>query len=193
MIQPVVKLRFVERYCNPSEGWSVFVDIDASEEGRTGSERQTAGARARHDRVLTEAPKALRDLTQVGAFVGDRKRKWNAHFGNQVPLAKGDRDIMAVHQAKRLFWIAEIEGDSGGQPEGKIYKALGQLVCAVTESRLQGFQTLFSLVVWGEQPCTHLARAVAVAQLGVSGLVVGETRADDRWLFGRPVHLGAST
>ena len=26
MIQPVAKLRFVERYCSPSEGWSVFVD-----------------------------------------------------------------------------------------------------------------------------------------------------------------------
>lgn len=37
MIQPVAKLRFVERYCHPAEGWSVFVDVDASEEGRTGS------------------------------------------------------------------------------------------------------------------------------------------------------------
>lgn len=193
MIQPLVKLRFVERYCRPSEGWSVFVDIDASEEGRTGSARQTSEAKARHTQALTEAPRVVQELAELGVFVGERKRQWKAHFGKDLPVPKGDRDIIAVHRAKHLLWIAEVEGDSGGQPEGKIYKALGQLVCAVTESQLPGFQTLLSLVVWGERACAHLARAAAVASMGISGLAVGERWADDRWLFGRPVHLDSGT
>src|SRR2546425_11475192 len=128
MIQPLAKLRFVERYCRPSEGWAVFVDIDASEEGRTGSARHTSEAKARHVRVLAEAPEVVRNLAELGVFVGDRKRKWNAHFGKDLAVPKGDRDIIAVHRAQRLLWIVEVEGDSAGQPEGKIYKALGQLV-----------------------------------------------------------------
>jgi hypothetical protein len=98
-----------------------------------------------------------------------------------------------VHLAKHLLWIAEVEGDSGGQPEGKIYKALGQLVCAVTESRLEGFETLLSLVVWGERLCAHLARASAVSRIGISGLAIGEVASDDQWVFGRPVHLEPTT
>ena len=192
MIQPLVKLRFVERYCRPSDGWSVFVDIDASEEGRTGSARQTSEAKARHAQVLAEAPRFVRELAHLGVFVGDRTRKWSAHFGKALPVPKGDRDIIAVHRAIRLLWIAEVEGESGGQPEVKIYKALGQLVCAVTESQLPGFQTFFSLVVWGERACAHLARAAAVASLGISALAVGETYADDHWLFGRPSYLDSN-
>jgi hypothetical protein len=192
MIQPIAKLRFVERYCSPSDGWSVFVDIDASEEGRTGSERRTATALARHARVLEEAPLAVRQLEEIGAFVGDRKRKWINHFGTGLAVPRGDRDIIAVHQDRRLLWVVEVEGDSGGQPEGKIYKALGQLLCAVTESRLDGFESSFTLVAWGDAVAVHLARARAASQIGISGLAIAEVVVDDRWLFGRPVHLETS-
>ena len=50
--------------------------------------------------------------------------------------------------------------------------------------RLPNFERRFSLVVWGDGMAAHLKRARAVEQLGVSGLVIGECRADDRWLFG---------
>jgi len=36
MFQPRVKLEFVRRHCVPEAGWKVYVDIDPSEEGRTG-------------------------------------------------------------------------------------------------------------------------------------------------------------
>lgn len=123
MIQPVVKLHFVERYCRPSAGWSVFMDIDPSEEGRTGSTRQTEVAKSRQARMLVEAPKALEQLARLGVLVGDRQRKWKGRFGNRLPLPKGDRDIIAVHEDRRHLWIVEVEGDSAGQPEGKIYRA----------------------------------------------------------------------
>jgi hypothetical protein len=185
MIQPLVKLRFVERYCNPEAGWRVFVDIDPSEEGRTGSLRQTEEARARQQLMLEQAPDAVRQLRDLGAFVGERKRHWKAQFQDRLLLPPGDRDILAVHTDRGKLWVAEVEGDSSGQPERKIYKALGQLVCAVSEMHIPNFERFFSLVVWGDDTATHLKRARAIEQMGVSGLVIGERRVDDRWLFGR--------
>ena len=185
MIQPLAKLRFVERYCSPEAGWRVFVDIDPSEEGRTGSPRQTEKARARQRLMLEQAPNAIRQLRGLGAFVGERKRHWKAQFQDRLPLPPGDRDILAVHTDRGILWVAEVEGDSSGQPEGKIYKALGQLVCAVSEMQIPNFERIFSLVVWGDDMANHLRRARAVEQLGVSGLVISERRVADRWLFGK--------
>ena len=190
MIQPIVKLRFVERYCPPSQGWSVFVDIDPSEEGRTGSTRQSAEARERQFFAQRDAPRARKELERLGAFVGDRSRKWKAHFGATLPIVQGDRDIIAVHQGLRVLWIAEVEGDSGGQPEGKIYKAIGQLVIAASECRIPEFRTLLTVVVWGGRLQAHLARAAALVRMDISGLAVRENARDDHWLFGRPDHLG---
>jgi hypothetical protein len=187
MIQPLAKLRFVERYCNPRYGWSVFVDIDPSEEGRTGSARQTDEAKARQATAIREAPQILSQLRELGVSVGNRKPSWLSTFGSDIPVPVGDRDIIAVHRDRRLVIVAEVEGDSSGQPEGKIYKALGQLVCALSESRIEGFTNNYALVVWGAKPAGHLKRAAAIARLGVSGLVLGETVADDRWIFGGPV------
>jgi hypothetical protein len=185
MIQPFAKLRFVERYCSPEAGWRVFVDIDPSEEGRTGSPRQTGEARARQQLMVEQAPVAVRQLRDLGAFVGERKRHWKAQFQDRLFLPPGDRDIVAVHIDRQILWVAEIERESSGQPEGKIYKALGQLVCAVSEMQIPNFERLFSLVVWGDDMAVHLKRARAVERLGVSGLVIGERRADDQWLFGK--------
>ncbi len=185
MIQPSAKLRFVERYCRPKDGWRVFVDIDPSEEGRTGSTRQTEQAKARQRLMLEQAPLAIRQLKDLGVFVGERKRHWKAQFKDQLPLPPGDRDILAVNTDRRILWVAEVEGDSSGQPEGKMYKALGQLVCAVTEMHIPNFDRFFSLVVWGDNMANHLMRARAIQQLGVSGLVIGESAVDDRWLFGK--------
>ena len=185
MIQPVAKLRFVERYCSPKDGWRVFVDIDPSEEGRTGSPRKTAQAKARQRLMLEQAPHAICRLKGLGAFVGKRKYHWNAQFKDRLPLPPGDRDILAVDMDRRILLVAEVEGDSSGQPEGKMYKALGQLVCAVTEMHIPNFDRIFSLVVWGEKMAKHLLRAQAIQKLGVSGLVIGESTATDQWLFGK--------
>lgn len=187
MIQPLAKLHFVERYCNPDAGWRVFVDIDPSEEGLTGSERMTEEAKVRQRLMLEQAPEARRRLERLGAFVGARKRLWREEFKGRLVLPPGDRDILAVHTERKRLWVIEIEGDSSGQPEGKIYKALGQLVCAVSEMEIPGFDRRLSLVVWGDALAGHLRRARAAESLRVSGLVIGERHTDDRWLFGQEV------
>lgn len=186
MIQPVAKLRFVERYCKPSDGWRVFVDIDASEEGKTGSPRQTAESQARQALARAEAPRAVADLIALGAHVRERKPAWLSCFGKSLPLPKGDRDILAVDCERRRLWIVEVEGDSGGQPEGKIYRALGQLVCAVSETTLAEYERFFTLVVHDDHAAGYLLRARAASALGISGLMIGATRDHDRWLFGEP-------
>jgi hypothetical protein len=185
MIQPLAKLRFVERYCSPKDGWWVFVDIDPSEEGRTGSPRRTERAKFRQRLMLEQAPLAIHHLKALGAFVGQRKHHWNSQFNGQLLLPPGDRDILAVNTDRGILLVAEVEGDSAGQPEGKMYKALGQLVCAVTEMQIPNFERFFSLVVWGDEMAAHLERAQAIQQLGVSGLVIGESSDEDRWLFGK--------
>ena len=98
---------------------------------------------------------AIQQLRALGACVGKRKAQWTKCFGRAVPLPKGDRDVIAVHSERRLLWIAEVEGDSGGQPEGKIYKALGQLVCAATEMDVLGFERWLTLVAWGPAASSH--------------------------------------
>jgi hypothetical protein len=184
MIQPVAKLAFVQRYCSPAEGWRVFVDVDPSEEGRTGSARISPTALARHDVMLREAPVAIAELRRLGACVGRRQREWKACFGGSLTLPKGDRDIIAVHEGRHLLWVTEVEGDSGGQPEGKIYKALGQLVCAASEMALPGFRRFLSLAAWGPGAEKHLRRAAASSSMGISGLVLSEQRDLDQWVFG---------
>lgn len=44
LYQLQLKQIFVKKYCDPDKGWSVHIDIDASEEGKTGSERVTPDA-----------------------------------------------------------------------------------------------------------------------------------------------------
>jgi hypothetical protein len=157
MIQPVAKLQFVERYCNPKAGWKVFVDIDPSEEGRTGSARKTDEAKARQQEMLQKAPEVIEKLNKLKVYVGKRKRHWEEQFA-EVPLPQGDRDILAVHSSRAIIWVVEIEGDSSGQPEGKIYRALGQLVCAVSETQMLNFDRFFSLVLRSRNKSAILLR-----------------------------------
>jgi hypothetical protein len=49
-----MKLHFIERFCNPTEGWTVFVDIDPSEEGLTGGQRRAEEARLRKAHMQEE-------------------------------------------------------------------------------------------------------------------------------------------
>ena len=187
MIQAMVKLRFVERYCSPAEGWRVFVDIDPSEEGRTGSPRLCQESRDRLKRTLEQAPRAIRSLMELGVFVGKRKGAWQRCFGSTLGLPKGDRDVIAVHPDTRRLLIAEVEGDSGGQPEGKIYKALGQLVVAAGEPSPSGYRRELILVISGDRAERHIARASASAGIGIAGLVIADREAQDRWVFGVPL------
>ena len=43
MFQAHAKVEFVHRYIPPRAGWAVLVDLDPSEEGRTGGKRKKVG------------------------------------------------------------------------------------------------------------------------------------------------------
>src|SRR5688572_11840966 len=135
MFQPRVKLAFVERYCHPSAGWQVFVDIDASEEGRTGVWK-TPEALERRTSMQRDVKLVRVQLDKIGVQVGERSSKWRKVLGRDFPSLDGDRDIIAVHEGKKLLLVVEVEGESSGQPEQKLYKAIGQAVVAASGCEL---------------------------------------------------------
>jgi hypothetical protein len=183
VFQPLVKFHFVDRYCSPRDGWTVFVDIDASEEGRTGGARKNAEASVRQQKMQCEADEARASLEALGVHVGDRRRQWQKALGPALALPPGDRDILAVHRERLLLWVAEVEGGGAGQPEQKVYQALGQIVVAVQECVIPRYQSLYSVVVGDAGLKDHLERAKMLARIGVSGLYLAESRKDDIWLF----------
>jgi hypothetical protein len=74
MFQPRVKLEFVRRYCRPQNGWRVCVDIDPSEEGRTGSKRESEESQQRQRAMVADAVRVRDALGALNVSVGDRKR-----------------------------------------------------------------------------------------------------------------------
>ena len=183
MFQPKVKLEFVRRYLNPSDGWRVFVDIDPSEEGRTGS-WPTPKSRARRD-VMQETAASVRiDFTELGVTVGGSRKNWFIDYN--LPFVEGDRDIIAFQPRNRLLVIAEIEGVSSGQPEQKLYKAVGQIVVAASTPSIPEWNRTLVLVVYGHKIAAHLQKVTALEQLGVSAVAIEDDPDQDRWLFGQP-------
>jgi hypothetical protein len=163
MFQPEVKLAFVRRYCPPAAGWKVLVDIDASEEGRTGREPATDEARQRKRLMKRDADRVRRALERLSVKVGGSRKRWFKRYG--LPSIEGDRDIIAFHQARRVCVIAEVEGTSASQPEQKLYKAIGQIVMAASSDKLKGWRRTLVLVVHGERIAEHLDRAKVLAKL----------------------------
>jgi hypothetical protein len=180
MFQPRVKLEFVRRYCAPEAGWSVCVDIDPSEEGRTGSKRESEVSRLRQLEMQTDAPVVRASLKELGANVGNRKH-WCQTKG--LPYIEGDPDVVAYDHVKRRCVIAEVEGASSGQPEQKLYKAIGQIVRSASNLP-QGWGCQLVLVVYGDPIADHLKRVNALEKLSISALALADRASDDRWLFG---------
>lgn len=182
MFQPEVKFEFVRRYCPPAAAWQVFVDIDASEEGRTGGARTNDEARRQQAAMQRDARRVRASLATLGVVVGGERRAWFKKHG--LPVVNGDRDIVAMHPAEQRLVIAEVEGASTGQPEQKLYKAIGQLVMAASEAPPLKWQRSLVLVVHGAAIAAHLNRAAALARLGVAGLALAPEPSEDRWCFG---------
>src|SRR6266849_6973646 len=130
MFQPRVKLAFVQRYCQPRDGWRVFTDSDGSEEGRTGGERKKPESVARQLEMERDAKEVRRLFSEIGVHVGKKGENWKRVFGRMLPCIEGDRDIIAVHPERQVLVVVEVEGVSSGQPEQKLYKAIGQIVLA---------------------------------------------------------------
>ena len=193
MFQPEVKLEFVRRYCPPADGWEIFVDIDASEEGRTGKERESLEAIRRQSQMKKDAKRVRRELALLGVTVGGSRAKWFRERG--IPAIEGDRDVVAVNSAKCACVIVEVEGASSGQPEQKLYKAIGQIVMAANNRPLDGWNQALVLVVYGDKIAAHLKHANALVKIGISALALANDRKADRWLFqdvGLPKLLGPS-
>lgn len=185
MFQPRAKLEFVRRYCPPRDGWSVFVDIDPSEEGRTGGKCSTPEGRQRRLHMQEDAGDARRELQRLGATVGGSRVDW--HRKHDLPRINGDRDIIAFNAKRRFYLVAEVEGESSGQPEQKLYKAIGQIVMAAGEHVFEGWERSLVLVVYGEVMRDHLARAHHLGKMGVSAIALGDTMKHDTLSFGPPL------
>ena len=185
MFQPEVKLEFVRRYCHPAHGWQVFVDIDASEEGHTGGKRTTEEARKRQQQMQKDSKTTRRELQKLGVQVGGNRRVW--YREHDLKCINGDRDIVASNTKKRLYLIAEVEGESSGQPEQKLYKAIGQIVKAASDDVSDGLKRKLVLVVHGKKISEHLARVRALEKLGISAIALADNKNEDEWLFGEPL------
>lgn len=191
MFQPRAKLEFIRRYLPPGEGWEVFVDIDASEEGRTGGVRTSSEARVRQQAMERDAKEVRKGLAQLSVRVGGSRKKWFREFG--FARIRGDHDIVAFHSGRRVYAVAEVEGESAGQPEQKLYKAVGQIVMAASDPPLEGWQRELYIVVYGERIARHLSQADALGRLGIGAVSLSEGgRRGDSWLtFGPVAAVGA--
>lgn len=183
MFQPEAKYEFVRRYCPPSEGWTVFIDIDASEEGRTGGERTTREAKERQQQMQRDAASVLEKLKAAGVTVGGNRREWLAK--HELPSVPGDRDIVAFHREEGRCVVAEVEAISSVRAEQKVYKAVGQVVAAASAAASVGWERQLVLVVHGEKMAEHLRRMGALVKLPISGLALARSKEKDEWLFGR--------
>ena len=183
MFQPAVKLEFVRRYCHPENGWQVHVDIDPSEEGRTGGATRTPEAAARRARMVTDAVRVRDAFEEMGVSVGAGRQKWMLARG--LPVVEGDRDILAFHQDRHVLIVAEVEGESSGQPEQKLYKAIGQAIMAESVPEPRGWTRRVVVVVCGGKMVRHLQRASALGRVGITGVAVNEPGIGDTWFFGK--------
>ncbi len=183
MFQPEVKLEFVRRYCSPKDGWMVFVDIDPSEEGRTGGPRIDDNSRSRQTQMKKDADRVRKEFEELGVTVGGSRAEW--YQSNSLPAIDGDRDVVAFHPRKKLCTIAEVEGFSAGQPEQKLYKAIGQIVMAASCHEIEGWTQNLILVVYGKEIADHLGRAHALNKLGISAVSISSDELQDMWLFGK--------
>ncbi len=186
MFQPRVKLEFVRRYCSPENGWRVCVDIDPSEEGRTGGTRENGESVRRQEKMREDGLWVRKKFEELGVRVGDRKRWCKA---NGFRYLQGDPDIVAYDAAGKRCLIAEVEGASSGQPEQKLYKAIGQMVRTVSnlsETLPEDWNRCCVIVVYGKQIAGHLERVRVLKKLDISGLALADDKSGDRWCFGDP-------
>jgi hypothetical protein len=183
MFQPRVKLEFVRRYL-PQKGWHVCVDIDPSEEGRTASGK------------VLNLRNGKKQCWQTRPEWWPRSKRWTSVSviasrwcqARELPYLEGDPDVVAYDPLQKRCVIAEVEGASAGQPEQKLYKAIGQMVRTVSNLP-PSWTSHLVIVVYGDQIADHLQRARALAKLGVSGLALGDNAREDRWLFGEPLRV----
>jgi hypothetical protein len=135
--------------------------------------------------MLLDAPLVIDALKALNVRVGER-RQWCECC--DLPYLEGDPDVIAYEPHRKRCIVAEIEGASSGQPEQKLYKAIGQMVRTVSDLP-SGWDSRLVIVVYGEKIAKHLRRAHALAKLGISGLAIADDALADQWVFGEPIRL----
>ena len=136
--------------------------------------------------MQADATEVRAELKELGANVGNRKH-WSQTQG--FPCIEGDPDIVAYDRTKMRCVIAEVEGASAGQPEQKLYKAIGQIVRSASNLP-QGWECHLILVVYGDPIAAHMKRVNALERLSISALALADRASDDCWLFGAAPELG---
>ena len=135
--------------------------------------------------MIADAKLVRETLRVMEASVGSRKHWCRPQ---SLPYLVGDPDIVAYEAKRKQFVVAEVEGASSGQPEQKLYKAIGQIVR--TASNLpSGWRGSLVIVVYGEKIANHLKQARALAKLGIRGLALADDPRDDWWLFGKALPI----
>lgn len=188
MFQPQIKLEFVRRYCSPKAGWWVFVDIDPSEEGRTGGEFTKPEAKRRRRQMQQSAKIVREEFAKLKVQVGGCRKDWLKGVGvsdlcTVFPCLESDRDVVAIHPESKSVVIAEIEGETSGQPEQKLYKAIGQVIFAVAAVTTDDWEIGYILVVHGDGLAKRLRRVPILRLLEISALHLAEKKKNDKWLF----------
>jgi hypothetical protein len=181
LLQTEIKLEFVRQHCLPSNGWRVYVDIDASEEGRTGGPCKEPESQQRRDKMKVAAKNIRAELEKLDVTCGGGHKPWCKINGLPFP---GDRDIIAFHPQRKIYLIVEVEGASSGQPEQKLYRAAGQLICAAGMDLPAGWnQRWLVLAVNGTTLADSLEKLKALQRLDITGIVVNKNESG-KPLFG---------
>ena len=157
MYQPEVKYQFIrDKFWG--KAWEVLVDIDASERGDAGGNKDSRRLRK------AKWKKTKRRLEEIGIkFTNDHRQKSDLREeliakGLEIPARP---DIVAFRKRrgkKPDLWIIEVEGQSSRQPEQKVYSAIGQILLALFETPANNVELHFAVVVYGEKEARHLER-----------------------------------
>ena len=109
--------------------------------------------------MLADAPRVREALRTLDVGIGQRKH-WCQSCA--LPYLEGDPHIVAYDPHDKRCIVAEVEGASSGQPEQKLYKAIGQMVR--TRSNLpSGWESKLVIVVYAKKITEHLQRSKALA------------------------------
>ena len=181
MFEPRAKLEFVRRYCPPPR-FSGCVDIDASEEGRTGGPGKSEVSKRRQHEMNTDAVAVRHELSRLNVHFNYREWLGREEFAG-LPSGWRGPDIIACGHETNLCIVAEVEAKSSDQPEQKLYKAVGQVVRTLSEFT-DRWRRAFVIVVYGQAMADHLARMTALQRLNITAISLGRSKNEDRLLFG---------
>jgi hypothetical protein len=174
MFQPRAKLEFVRRYCPPNRGWHVCVDIDGSEKG-------TAGKRTKESSI-----KRGLEMQADWFHVEKELRGLKVRIGNYPSWCKelnlstfGHRPDIATYHSDRGCIIAEVEAQSTGQPEDKVYMAVGQIMLAASVPISEKWKPHFFVVVHGSKMVDVFRRMTQLTKIPIFGFSLADNEEDE--------------